>query len=208
MNRRKSVQICGALDVDLAHQPLRRASITMKTPMKALFFALMFATSLGGFAADTCSVKPPAGSQLAIVEFEDLQCPRCAAVTGTVHEAARVYKLPLVRYDFPLPMHNWSKPASIMGRYFDHLSAQPGAKDKNLGDEYRAYIFANQPAITPDGLRAYADTFAKSKGVTLPQNVDPNGELEKEVNLSYACGISQKIQHTPTVFLAKDDGSA
>jgi hypothetical protein len=176
--------------------------------MKALFLALILATSLTGFAADTCSVKPPAGSQLAIVEFEDLQCPRCAAVAGTVHEAARVYKLPLVRYDFPLPMHNWSKQASIIGRYFDHLSAQPGAKDKNLGDEYRAYIFANQPAITPDGLRAYADTFAKSKGVTLPQNVDPNGELEKEVNLSYACGVSQKIQHTPTVFLAKDDGSA
>jgi hypothetical protein len=180
----------------------------MKMPMKALFLALILATSLGGFAADTCSVKPPAGSQLAIVEFEDLQCPRCAAVAGTVHEAARVYKIPIVRYDFPLPMHNWSKPASIIGRYFDHLSAQPGAKDKNLGDEYRAYIFANQPAITPDGLRAYAETFAKSKGVTLPQNVDPKGELEKEVNLSYACGVSQKIQHTPTVFLAKADGSA
>src|SRR3954464_10120128 len=180
----------------------------MKTPMKALFLALILATSLTGFAADTCSVKPPAGSQLAIVEFEDLQCPRCAAVTGTVHDAARVYKIPLVRYDFPLAMHNWSKQASIIGKYFDHLSAAPGAKDKNLGDEYRKYIFENQPAITPDGLRAYADTFAKSKGVTLPANVDPNGEFEKEVNLSYACGISNRIQHTPTVFLVKNDGSA
>lgn len=180
----------------------------MKMPMKALFLALILATSLSGFAADTCAVKPPAGAQLAIVEFEDLQCPRCAAVTGTVHDAARVYKIPLVRYDFPLAMHNWSKQASIIGRYFDHLSAQPGAKDKNLGDEYRAYIFGNQPAITPDSLRSYAETFAKSKGVTLPQNVDSKGELEKEVNLSYACGVSQRIQHTPTIYLVKDDGSA
>jgi len=176
--------------------------------MKALFLALILATGVSGFAADNCSVKPPAGSQLAIVEFEDLQCPRCAAVTGTVHDAARVYKIPIVRYDIPLAKNNWSKQASIIGRYFDHLSAQPGAKDKNLGDEYRAYIFANQPAITPDGLRSYAETFAKSKGMTLPQNVDPKGELEKEVNLSYACGVANKIQHTPTIYLVKDDGSA
>jgi len=180
----------------------------MKMPMKALFLAIILASSMGGFAADTCSVAPPSGSQLAIVEFEDLQCPRCAAVTTTVHDAARIYKIPLVRYDFPLAIHNWSKQASIIGKYFDHLSAQPGAKDKNLGDEYRAYIFANQPAITPDGLRAYAETFAKSKGVTLPATVDPKGEFEKEVNLSYACGVSNRIQHTPTIYLVKNDGSA
>jgi hypothetical protein len=125
-----------------------------------------------------------------------------------VHDAARVYKIPLVRYDFPLGIHNWSKQASIIGRYFDHLSAAPGAKEKNLGDEYRKYIFANQPAITADGLRAYSDTFAKSKGVTLPANVDPKGEFEKEVNLSYACGVSNRIQHTPTIYLVKNDGSA
>jgi len=142
------------------------------------------------------------------VEFEDLQCPRCAAVTGVVHNASRDYKIPLVRYDFPLAMHNWSKQASVIGRYFDHLSAAPGAKEKTLGDDYRKYIFENQPAITPDGLRSYAETFAKSKGVTLPANVDPKGELEKEVNLSYACGISNRIQHTPTIYLVKNDGSA
>jgi len=180
----------------------------MNKPMKALLFAIILATSLSAFAADSCSVKPPAGAALAIVEFEDLQCPRCAAVTGVVHDAARVYKIPLVRYDFPLPIHSWSKQASIIGKYFDHLSAAPGAKDKNLGDEYRKYIFENQPAITPSGLRAYAETFAKSKGVTLPTNVDPNGELEKEINVSYACGVTNRIQHTPTIFLVKSDGSA
>src|SRR5438132_9876067 len=102
--------------------------------MKNFVLALLMTISaaLGVFAADSCSVKPPAGAALAIVEFEDLQCPRCAAVTGIVHNAARDYKIPLVRYDFPLGIHNWSKQASIIGRYFDHLSAQPGAKEKNL----------------------------------------------------------------------------
>ena len=176
--------------------------------MKALSLAIILTAALSAFAADTCSVKPPAGAALAIVEFEDLQCPRCAAVTGVVHDAARVYKIPLVRYDFPLPIHSWSKQAAIIGRYFDHLSAAPGAKDKALGDEFRKYIFENQPAITPNGLRAYAETFAKKKGVTLPANVDPNGELEKEINVSYACGVTNRIQHTPTIFLVKNDGSA
>jgi hypothetical protein len=178
--------------------------------MKSLLatFAIILSAALGAFAADSCSVKPPAGASLAIVEFEDLQCPRCAAVTGVVHKAARDYKIPLVRYDFPLAIHNWSKQASIIGKYFDHLSTLPAAKDKNLGDEYRSYIFENQPAITADGLRAYSDTFAKSKGVTLPANVDPNGEFEKEVNLSYACGVTNRIQHTPTIFLVKNDGTA
>lgn len=177
--------------------------------MRSLLLAVCLLTgALSAFAAETCSVKPPAGAALAIVEFEDLQCPRCAAVAPVVHNAARDYKIPLVRYDFPLAMHNWSKQASIIGRYFDHLSAAPGAKDKNLGDEYRKYIFENQPAITPGGLRAYAETFAKSKGVTLPANVDPNGELQKEVDVSYACGVTNRIQHTPTIFLVKNDSSA
>jgi hypothetical protein len=173
-----------------------------------LAFLMTIAAALGAFAAESCSVKPPAGAALAIVEFEDLQCPRCAAVSGVVHDASRVYKIPLVRYDFPLAIHNWSKQASIIGRYFDNLSTLPAATDKNLGDEYRKYIFENQPAITSDGLRAYSETFAKSKGVTLPANVDPNGEFEKEVNLSYACGVTNRIQHTPTIFLVKNDGSA
>src|SRR3954465_5729604 len=151
----------------------------MKLPMRSLLLTLIlaFTAALGAFAADSCSVQQLNGAALAIVEFEDLQCPRCAAVTETVHKAARDYKIPLVRYDFPLPIHNWSKQASIIGKYFDHLSTLPASKDKNLGDEYRKYIFENQPAITPDGLRAYSETFAKSKGVTLPANVDPNGEF-------------------------------
>ncbi len=155
--------------------------------------AILLTGALGAFAADSCSVKPPAGSALAIVEFEDLQCPRCAAVTGVVHDASRVYKIPLVRYDFPLTIHNWSKQASIIGRYFDHLSAAPGAKEKNLGDEYRKYIVANQPAITPDGLRAQLESFAQSTSVTQHADLDPNSQLEKASNCSYGCGVTHRL---------------
>ena len=44
--------------------------------------------------------------------------------------------------------------------------------------------------------------------MTLPENVDPKGELEKEINLSYACGVTNRVQHTPTIYLVKNDGSA
>ncbi|MGH9548901.1 MAG: DsbA family protein [Terriglobales bacterium] len=39
--------------------------------------------------------------------FEDLQCPDCRRAAPLVEEAARTYKIPVVRHDFPLPMHNW-----------------------------------------------------------------------------------------------------
>ncbi|HSA93586.1 MAG TPA: hypothetical protein VLE48_11290, partial [Terriglobales bacterium] len=56
----------------------------------------------------SAALKPPKGSKVAIVVFEDLQCPDCRRAAPLLTEAARVYKIPLVRYDFPLPMHNWS----------------------------------------------------------------------------------------------------
>src|SRR5690348_18497052 len=83
-------------------------------------------------------LKPPKGYKVALVEFEDLECPDCANAAPLMQEAAKTYHIPLVRYDFPLPQHPWALPASIMARYFD-------TKSKKLGDEFRAYCFKHQP---------------------------------------------------------------
>jgi hypothetical protein len=67
------------------------------------------------FAAASCAwsqqavnpaLRPPKGAQVAIVVFEDLQCPDCRRAAPLVEEAARTYKIPVVRHDFPLPFHN------------------------------------------------------------------------------------------------------
>src|ERR1700752_3313722 len=85
-------------------------------------------------ARDTRALRPPKGAKVAIVVFEDLQCPDCARAAPLLEEAAKTYKIPLVRHAFPLPMHNWSKDAAIMARYFD-------TKSKIIGNEFRDYCF-------------------------------------------------------------------
>src|ERR1700686_3776371 len=107
------------------------------------------------------ALRPPKGAQVALVVFEDLQCPDCRRAAPLVAEAGRTYKIPVVRHDFPLPMHNWSYQAAVMARYFDTHS-------KALGNEFRDYIFSNQLEINPQNLRAYAEKFATAHKVDLP----------------------------------------
>ena len=106
-------------------------------------------------------MRPPKGSEVAIVVFEDLQCPQCRRVAPILEQASKTYKIPLVRHDFPLPMHNWSYQAAVMARYFDETS-------KALGNEFRDYIFSNQLEINPQNLRGYADKCASEHKVALP----------------------------------------
>ena len=54
---------------------------------------------------DTSMLRAPAGTPVAIYEFEDLECPACAHAFPTVHTAVEKYKIPLIRHDFPLKMH-------------------------------------------------------------------------------------------------------
>ena len=138
--------------------------------------------------------RPPKGSQVAIVVFEDLQCPMCSRTAPLVEQASKTYKIPIVRHDFPLPMHNWSYQAAIFARYFDTHS-------KALGNEFRDYIFQNQMEITPQTLRGYAEKFATEHKVELPFIIDPSGKLAAAVNADRDLGKAIKLDHTPTVYI-------
>jgi protein-disulfide isomerase len=146
------------------------------------------------------ALRPPKGSQVAIVVFEDLQCPDCRRATPLVEEASRTYKIPLILHDFPLPFHSWSYQAAIMARYFDTHS-------KAMGNEFRDYIFANQLEITPDNLRSYAEKFAAEHKVELPFVVDPGGKLAALVNADKELGKEINIQHTPTLYVVSNKRS-
>ena len=52
---------------------------------------------------DTSVFRPPSGAKVAIIEFEDLECPLCAHVSPMVRDAMSHYKIPRVRYDFIIP---------------------------------------------------------------------------------------------------------
>lgn len=158
---------------------------------------LMGVAAVSALARDTRALRPPKGARVAIVVFEDLQCPDCARANPLLEEAARTYKIPLVRYDFPLPMHNWSFQAAVLARYFD-------TKSQKLGDEFRSELFKHQPEITPDNLRPFAEKFAQEHKTALPFVVDPKGELERKVRADYQIGQATGIQHTPTIYVVSN----
>src|ERR1700719_3189608 len=154
----------------------------------------VLASALCARAADTVNpvLRPPKGSQVALVVFEDLQCPQCRRVAPILEQASKTYKIPLVRHDFPLPMHNWSYDAAVMARYFDVTS-------KELGNQFRDYIFSNQLEINPKNLRGYAEKFANEHKTSLPFVIDPQGKFAAEVNADRDKGKEIKLEHTPTV---------
>jgi protein-disulfide isomerase len=160
----------------------------------ALTLALLLIVSLTSAQTDDPALRPPKGAQVAIVVFEDLQCPDCRRAAPLLEEAGRTYKIPVVRHDFPLPMHNWSFDAAIMARYFD-------TRSKQLGNDFRDYIFEHQPEITPQNLRAFAEKFAADHKVELPFVLDPQGKLTAEINRDKGLGQRVGINHTPTIYV-------
>ncbi len=150
---------------------------------------------------DATALKPPAGARVAIVEFEDMECPRCAVVNPTLRDAAAKYRIPWVRHDFPLAMHVWSFDAAVDARWFD-------TKSKKLGDDFRDAVFANQASIeTKPDLRAFAEKFAQQHGVGFPFVVDPQGKLAAAVKADYALGQRIGIEHTPTIWVVTNKTS-
>ncbi len=146
------------------------------------------------------ALRPPKGSQVALVVFEDLECPQCRRAAPLVQQASRNYKIPVVRHDFPLGrMHPWSTEAAIMAHYFDSQS-------KQLGNEFRDYMFQHQPEIFVTNLRQFADKFAADHKVDLPFVVDPQGKFAAEVNAERDLGIRLGVHQTPTIYVVSSKG--
>jgi protein-disulfide isomerase len=185
------------------------AVLNTETPMKNTFrnrrfmkflvlciACLIALAAVGASAQDTVDtvLRPPKGAQVAIVIFEDLECPMCARMSPLIEQASKTYKIPIVRHDFPLPMHPWSYQAAVMARYFDTHS-------RDLGNEFRDYVFASQLEINLQNLRTYAEKFAAAHKVDLPYVVDPGGKLAALVNADRDLGKAIKLDHTPTVYI-------
>jgi protein-disulfide isomerase len=168
-----------------------------RTYMNRLLLAVLFLSSAALAQDASTALRPPKGSPVAIVVFEDLQCPMCRRDAPLVAQAGKTYRIPVVRHDFPLPMHNWSYQAAVFARYFDTHS-------KQLGNDYRDYIFEHQMEIFPGNLRGFTEKFAADHKVDLPFAVDPQGALAAEVNADRDLGQRIGINHTPTIYVVSN----
>ncbi len=149
---------------------------------------------------DTSILKPPAGARVAVVEFEDLECPACAAAAPIVHRAVEQYHVPLVRYDFPLQMHVWSFDAAVYARWMQEKVSP------KVADEYRASVFAAQQSIaSKDDLLRATQKFTSDRKVALPFQVDPGGMLAAKVRADYALGEKLNVVQTPTIVVVTKD---
>ena len=174
------------------------ASKTMKLFAQASAFLCLMALCVNARAADGSSFKPPAGARVAIVIFEDLECPSCAAAYPKIWDAANARRIPVLLHDFPLgPKHPWSLKAAVWARFFD-------TKSEKLGIEFRSYIFGNQNAINPGNLRQYVQKFADDNHVPLPFAEDPGDKLLAKVNADHDLGMKIGVSETPTIFVVSN----
>jgi protein-disulfide isomerase len=178
---------------------IRSAALALAT-LGAFAVTPAFAQFGGGSPAtqvhDPAALRPPAGARVAIIEFEDMECPDCARANPLLKEASDQYHIPWVRHDFPLAFHAWSFQAAVNARWFD-------TKSKKIGDDYRDAVFANQPSITTlEVLRTFSEKFAADHKLALPFAIDPEGKLTAAVKADYALGQKVGIEHTPTIWVA------
>ncbi len=163
-----------------------------------LFACLALLASLGwAQSTDSPALKPPKGASVAIVVFEDLECPDCARAAPLLEEASKTYNIPVVRHDFPLQMHPWAMDAAILARYFDTHS-------KKIGNAFRDEVFKHQLEINKDNLRAFAEKFGESQKIDLPFVIDPQGKLAALVESDRNLGNSIGLNHTPTIYVVSN----
>jgi protein-disulfide isomerase len=171
---------------------------TVKTIV--LFAGIVLAWA-AAWAADGSSFKPPAGARVAVVVFEDLQCPSCAQAYPAVWDAANAHHIPVVLHDFPLRKHNWSFQAAVFARFFD-------TKSLKVGNDYRGYIYKNQNLIPDEAqLNNYTKKFAADNKIRLPPAVDPAGKLAEKVKADFDLGMKIGLQYTPTIFVVGQDSA-
>lgn len=143
---------------------------------------------------DTSILKPPAGAKVAVIEFEDLECPACAHAFPIVHAAVSHYHIPLEEYFFQIPGHIWSHDAAIFSNY---LKAKVSPQ---LAEEFRREVFASQYRIASrDDLHGFEQQFMRAHGQQMPFVLDPTGAFDREVNDTTNLGMKLGVQHTPTI---------
>ncbi len=159
------------------------------------------ASAQGTAFKDTSVLRAPAGSPVAIYEFEDLECPACARAFPITRAAAGKYKIPMMHHDFPLKMHIWSFDAAVIARYIqDKISPQ-------AAEDYRRAVFEAQASIaSKEDLNAFSQKYFQAHGREMPFVIDPSGRFTAEVRADYTLGERVGLTQTPTIFIVTQKG--
>jgi protein-disulfide isomerase len=181
---------------------MKRFVLALAVVSGASAVAQMAMPSSGATAfKDTSALKPPTGAKIAIIEFEDLECPLCAEVSPMVRDAMSHYGIPRVHHDFLIQSHVWSRNAAIYARYLEDKVSPKVAED------FRRDVFASQRLIaSPEDLQQFTRRWFQTHGQAMPFVIDPTGKCAAEVEADCALGRRAGVVHTPTLVVATAHG--
>ena len=153
-------------------------------------------------SAASSILKPPAGSRVALIEFEDMECPHCAGDAPLVRAAVAHYNsggshLAYLRHDFPLTeIHDWALPAAVTARYLQDRVSPAAA------EQFRLAVFSAQSGIgNTQDLAAFTQRWFRAHSIAQPFVLDPTGACRNEVAQDRALGDRLGVHGTPCIFV-------
>jgi protein-disulfide isomerase len=144
-------------------------------------------------------LKPPSNNKVAIVVFEDLGCPHCAAAHPIELNAATETHVAIERYDLPIPGHVWTYEGAVCARYIqDRISPA-------LATQFRTDLFAAQMRIaSKEDVLQFTQAWLQHHGKQMPFVIDPDGSLAKQVDADVELGRRLNVNWTPTIIVVTD----
>lgn len=141
-------------------------------------------------------LKPPSGSKVAIVVFEDLGCPGCAHAHPIEQQVSSSNHVPIVRYDYPLEAHVWTFQGAVCARYIQDKV------NPKLADQFRGDVFLHQQNIeSREDILRYFRTWLSQHGHATPFALDSDGSLSRAVKADFDLGQRVHVGFTPTVIV-------
>ena len=142
-------------------------------------------------------------SRVRIEVFSDLQCPACRDLfLSTLQPLMEDYKdeVSVVYYEFPLPMHNYARPAA---RY---VAAAAKLGTQQVLSVYKA-IYYDQTYWSRDGnledsvsKALFAEDFQKITQIM--QDADSLAEINQTIEKELQFGKRKGVNSTPTMFIS------
>ncbi len=115
---------------------------------------------LSKISLENVPLKGPREAKITVVEYSDFQCPYCKQASDMLPALTKKYKdkIKVVFKQFPLPNHDWAKPASVAS-----LCAYEQGNDKFW--KVHDLIFKHQKEITLENSNDKFKKFAKQSGL-------------------------------------------
>lgn len=180
-------------------QALQYASLAAALCLPVMARAQFTSQAPTGVLKNLALLKPPGNSKVAIVVFEDLGCPHCAAAHPIELQASAETHVPIERYDMPIPSHVWTFEGAVCARYIqDRISPQ-------LANQFRTDLFAAQMRISSkEDVLQFTKEWLQRHGKEMPFVMDANGSLAKQVDADVDLGRKLNISWTPTIVVVTD----